>query len=313
MSVGTPTTERRPTSGAGRPAAPSRRRRPASGAALLVPALTPVVIFSIAPLLYGIYLGFTDARAGRTTEVTFTGFENYVQLLRDDAFWSSFRIGLIWATCVTALQFVLGLGLALLLNQRLYLRWLARVLALVPWAMPPVVVSVMWRLVYGTDTGILNQVLGSLGITDGQTEWLTSFSLALPAVILVGVWAGMPQTTIVLYAGLQNVPAERLEAAAIDGAGAWQRTRAVTLPALRPVIVAIVSLNFIWNINSFDLVYVLTQGGPGGQTRLPMLFAYEEAFRFGFFGYAAALGNAIVLVVVVLMLLVLRGRLRGDD
>lgn len=313
MSVASSVTDRL---GAQRPAnrrQPRARPQFGAGSGLLVPALIPVVVFSVAPLLYGIYLGFTDARAGRTSTTTFTGFENYSQLLQDDAFWQSFRTGLIWAVSVTTLQFVLGMGLALLLNARLHFTWLARTLVIVPWAMPPVVVSVMWRLVYNPDAGILNNVLRTLGLTDGQTEWLTNFSLALPAVIAVGVWAGMPQTTIVLLAGLQNVSTDRIEAAAIDGAGAWQRLRAVTLPAMRPVIVAIVSLNFIWNINSFDLVYVLTQGGPGGETRLPMLFAYEEAFRYGFFGYAAALGNAIVLVVVALMFLVLRGRLRGDD
>lgn len=315
MRSRTATESRRPgeqTGGAG-PRAPQARRRQRTGTTLLVPALIPVAVFSVAPLLYGIYLGFTDARAGRTTRQAFTGFENYAQLLEDDAFWQSFRIGLIWATSVTMLQFILGLGLALLLNARVHLSWLARVLVIVPWAMPPVVVSVMWRLVYNPDAGVLNNFLRTLGLTDGQTEWLTDFSLALPAVIAVGVWAGMPQTTIVLLAGLQNVSTDRIEAAAIDGAGALRRLRAVTLPAMRPVIIAIVSLNFIWNINSFDLVYVLTQGGPGGETRLPMLFAYEEAFRFGFFGYAAALGNAIVIVVVALMFLILRGRLRGDE
>jgi multiple sugar transport system permease protein len=120
----------------------------------------------------------------------------------------------------------------------------------------------------------------------------------------------MPQTTIVLLAGLQGVQRELHEAAAVDGATTWQRFRNVTMPALMPVVVAITTLDFIWNFNSFGLVYVLTAGGPGGKTMLPMLFAYEEAFRYGNYGYAAALGNVMVLIIVAFLAVYLRRRLR---
>ncbi|TDE00397.1 carbohydrate ABC transporter permease [Jiangella asiatica] len=282
------------------------------GLMLAVPALIPVVLFSLYPLLRGIYLGFTDAQAGRAATTEFTGFENYSQLLGDSYFWESFRIGLIWAFGVTILQFFASLGLALLLNQKLRLRWLARTLALVPWAMPPVVIGIMWRLVYHPNAGILNSVLRDLGIIDSNVEWLSSLSLALPAVIVVGVWSGMPQTTVVLLAGLQSVSEELKEAAAVDGAGPLQRFRNVTWPALRPIVTAMTTLDFIWNFNSFSLVYVLTEGGPGGSTRLPMLFAYEEAFRYGNYGYAAALGNAMVLVIGVFVVFYLRRRYREE-
>jgi len=277
---------------------------------LLLPSLLPIVVLSVFPLVRGIYLGFTDARAGRNVEISFTGLENYRELLGDDLFWSSFRIGLLWAVGVTALQFVLALGLALLLDQQLRLRGVARVLAVVPWAMPPVVVGILWRLVYHPDAGLLNELFHQLGAGGLRTNWLGDFSTALPAVIIVGVWAGMPQTTVVLLAGLQGVPRELHEAAAVDGASTWQRFRHITLPALAPVIVAITSLDFIWNFNSFGLVYVLTAGGPGGKTMLPMLFAYEEAFRYGNYGYAAALGNVMVVIIVALLAVYLRRRLR---
>lgn len=277
---------------------------------LLLPSLVPIVILSLFPLLRGMYLGFTDARAGRNVDTTFTGFDNYRELLKDDLFWGSFRVGLVWAVGVTVLQFVLALGLALLLNERLKFRGLARVMALVPWAMPPVVVGILWRLVYHPDAGLLNEALFRVGADGLRTNWLGDFATALPAVILVGVWAGMPQTTVVLLAGLQGVPKELHEAAAVDGATSWQRFRSITLPGLAPVIVAITSLDFIWNFNSFGLVYVLTQGGPGGKTMLPMLFAYEEAFRYGNYGYAAALGNVMVLIIIALLAIYLRRRLR---
>lgn len=280
---------------------------------LLLPALIPVLVLSVGPLLYGIALAFTDAQSGVTRTTSFNGVANFRDLRLDSLFWSSFRIGLVWAACVTALQFLMSLGLALLLNQNLRLRWLARTLALVPWAMPEVVVGIMWRLVYNPDAGILNNTLHQLHLASGHTDWLSSLSLALPAVIVVGVWAGMPQTTVVLLAGLQNVPLELHEAAGLDGAGLWRRFTTVTWPTLKPVALSITALNFIWNFNSFGLVYVLTGGGPGGKTRLPMLFAYDEAFRYGQFGYAAAMGLVMVAVIAVLLAVFLRNRLEEAD
>jgi multiple sugar transport system permease protein len=277
---------------------------------LVLPALIPILVLSVGPLLYGIALAFTDSQSGRTRSTQWIGVLNFQDLLHDTLFWDSFRIGLLWAVGVTVPQFLLALGLALLLNEELRLRWLARALAIVPWAMPEVVVGVMWRIVYNPDAGILNETLRDLGLGDGR-DWLSGLATALPAVIVVGVWAGMPQTTVALLAGLQNTPRELHEAAAMDGAGAWRRLRTVTWPALRPVALAVTALNFIWNFNSFALVYVLTNGGPGGRTRLPMLFAYEEAFRYGQFGYAAAMGCVMVALISVLLAVFLVGRLRG--
>jgi multiple sugar transport system permease protein len=278
------------------------RRAPDFGAWFLVlPSLLPILVLSVAPLLYGIALAFTDAQSGRTAATRWTGLLNFRDLLHDTLFWESFRIGLLWAFGVTIPQFLLALGLALLLNQDLRLRWMARALAIIPWAMPEVVVGIMWRLVYHPDAGVLNETLRRLGLGGGH-DWLTGLGTALPAVIVVGVWSGMPGTTVALLAGLANTPRELHEAAAMDGAGAW-----------RPVALAISALNFIWNFNSFALVYVLTGGGPGGRTRLPMLFAYEEAFRYGQFGYAAAMGCVMVAVISVILACHLAGRLRGGD
>ncbi|MFJ9828816.1 carbohydrate ABC transporter permease [Streptomyces sp. NPDC101160] len=278
---------------------------------LVLPALLPILLLSVGPLLYGLALAFTDAQSGRTKATSWIGTLNFQDLLHDTLFWESFRIGLLWAVGVTVPQFLLSLGLAVLLNQDLRLRWLARALAIVPWAMPQVVVGIIWRLVYNPDAGVLNETLHGLGLGDGRA-WLSGLGTALPAVIVVGVWAGLPQTTVALLAGVQNTPRELHEAAALDGAGAWRRFRTVTWPALRPVALAITALDFIWNLNSFALVYVLTNGGPGGRTRLPMLFAYEEAFRYGQFGYAAAMGCVLVAVVSVLLALYLAGRLKED-
>ncbi len=277
---------------------------------LLIPALLPIVILSVIPLVRGIYLGFTDSQAGLGFDTSFIGIDNFRTLIHDDLFINSFKIGLIWSVAVTAIGFVCALGLALLLSQELKGRWLARSLALVPWAMPSVIVGIMWKLFFQPQAGILNEILRRLHIPGETTDWLSSFTWALPAVILVGVWAGMPQTTVALLAGLQSIQDELHEAAAVDGATAWQRFRTITLPQLKPVIIAITTLDFIWNFNSFGLVYVLTDGGPAGKTQLPMLFGYSQAFEYGQFGYAAALGCAMVLVISALLVFYLWGRMK---
>lgn len=291
----------------------SVRRAGRSPLLFLLPAVVPVVIFSVLPLAEGIYLGFTNANAGINVDLTPTFLANYQRLLGNDLFWQSFQIGIIWAVATTTLQYVLGLSLALLLEQRLRFLWLVRTLALVPWATPPVIVAIMWRLIYQPDIGLLNQTLRGVGIPVGDLNWLADFNTAFPAVIVVGAWAGMAQTTVALTAGLKGVPIELYEAAASDGAGAWQRFRHITWPKLRPVTDAIVSLNFIWNFNSFGLVYVLTEGGPGGRTMVPALFAYNEGFKYGHFGYAAAMGNVMVIVVLTLLYVYLRSGRRSAE
>ena len=277
---------------------------------LLIPALVPICALSVAPLVRGIYLGFTDSRAGLGVPTHFIGIDNFRTLLHDDLFVNSFKIGLIWAGSVTFIQFCLALGLALLLSQPLHGRWLARALALVPWAMPSVITAIMWKLFFQPQAGILDELLYRAHLPGSNIDWLSNFGWALPAVILVGVWAGMPQTTVALLAGVQSIQDELHEAAAVDGASTLRRFFTITLPQLRPVIVAITTLDFIWNFNSFGLVWVLTQGGPGHSTELPMLFAYNAAFKYGEFGYASALGDAMVVVIACVLVFYLWGRLK---
>lgn len=287
------------------------RTRRREAIALVMPSLIPILVLSVAPLVIGIVLAFTDARLVRHPDFGFAGIDNFVRLGGNSLFWDSLRIGLIWTVGVTVLQLAAAMGLALLLNSGLRLQGLTRVLALIPWAMPPVVVAIMWQMIYSANGGPLNAFLGSIGLPDG-INWLGDFNTALPAVIVVGVWVGMPQTTVTLLAGLQQIPAELHEAAAVDGAGAWRRFTAVTWPSMRPIVSSITSLNFIWNFNSFSLVYVLTAGGPGGKTMVPVLFVYLEAFKNREIGYAAAMGLVLVIVVVALLALYLRSQFRGD-
>ena len=280
------------------------KTRESSGDAwkLVLPALLPVLLFSVYPLIRGIYLGFTNAEPGRNFVTEFNGLENYRRIWHYDQFKDSFWIGIKWTLSVTILQFLAALSLALLLNLNLRFRWIARTLALVPWAMPPVIIAIMWRLMLHPTQGPINRFIDALGFTG--PNWLGDAQWAFKAAVVVGIWAGMPQTTITLLAGLQSVDAALHEAAAIDGASTWRRFWHITLPALRPVIVAITTLDLISNFNSFGLVYVLTEGQRG--TMLPALFVYNEAFSYNHWGLAAAMGNVLVIFVGIFLIVYLR-------
>lgn len=269
-------------------------------ALLVLPALIPVLLLSILPIFLGLAFAFTDSKLISVGLPRFVGITNFAEVFRNGPFWQSFGIGAVWTVSVTVFQVVLGMALALLLNTNLRFRSFVRVLAIVPWAMPPVIVAIMWQQIYSPNHGPLNWIIHAFG-GPAQINWLGSFGLALPAVIVVGVWTGIPQNTIALLAGLQQVPSELSEAAMMDGANSWSRFTHITLPFLRPVMIAIASLSFIWNFNSFGIVFVMTGGGPGGRTLLPMLFVYTEAFENGNTGVAAAM---TVVIVVILLLII---------
>ncbi|WP_235020126.1 carbohydrate ABC transporter permease [Ruania rhizosphaerae] len=278
--------------------------------ALVIPALLPIIVFSMIPLLAGVYLGFTNATLARNAEIEFIGFDNFVQLAQDKQFWDSFGIGLVWAGSVAALTGMSAIALALLLNSKLRFKSLTRIIVLIPWAMPPVVTGILWRMIYDVNSGPLNAALGWFGID--KVNWLGDFSTALPAVIVVGIWSGLPQTTVLLLAGMQSIPGELHEAAALDGANGARRFWHVTLPGLAPVLIAITSIDFIWNFNDFGIVYVLTEGGPGGRTMIPPLFTYLEAFRNREIGYASAMGDVLVLAILLILSIYLVNQFRQN-
>lgn len=277
-----------------------------------LPAFIPLVLLSVVPLTQAIWTAFTDNVAGFNVEVKFIGLENFRRLLGDTLFWASFKIGIIWAVSVTLLALVLGFGLALLLNQKLRFLGLMRVLSLVPWAMPPVIVAIMWNLLLRPTSGPIDGILEFFHVPGAKTDWLGDFNTAFPTVILIGAWVAMPIITVSILAAIQGIPSDMIEAATIDGANAWQRFRFITVPAVRAITTALVALNIIWNFSSFGLVFVLTAGGPGGKTFVPALFAYNEAFKYGNFGYAASMGVVMALAIVLMLAVYLKASKRED-
>lgn len=298
----------------------NKRRRRASAGKMYnrgawkyaVPVFIPLVLLSVVPLVQAIWTAFTDQVAGFNVEIKFIGLENFRRLLTDTMFWASFRIGIIWAVSVTLLALVLGFGLALLLNQKLRFLGLMRVLSLVPWAMPPVIVAIMWSLLLRPTSGPVDQIFSTLRIPGAGTDWLGNFNTAFPTVILIGAWVAMPIITVSILAAIQGIPSEMIEASIIDGANAWQRFRYITVPAVRAITTALVALNIIWQFGSFGLVFVLTAGGPGGKTFVPALFAYNEAFKYGNFGYAASMGVVMALAILLMLGVYLKASKRED-
>ncbi len=277
-----------------------------------LPTFITLFFLSIVPLTQAIWTAFTDSVAGLNVEIKFIGFENFRRLSQDTLFWASFKIGVVWAVSVTLLALVLGFGLALLLNQKLRFLGFMRVLSLVPWAMPPVIVAIMWNILLRPTSGPIDGVLEFLHIPGAKTDWLGNFNTAFPTVILIGAWVAMPIITVSILAAIQSIPVEMVEASIIDGANALQRFRFITVPAVRAITTALVALNIIWNFSSFGLVYVLTAGGPGGKTFVPALFAYNEAFKYGNFGYAASMGVVMALAIALMLGVYLKASQRED-
>lgn len=267
---------------------------------LLAPALGTLTFVVFLPLIRGIYDSLTHYELTISNSQTWAGLYNYRKLLGDPIFRLALRNSTIWTVAIVTSQLVIGLGIALLLNRPVRGRALFRGLMLIPWVVPSVVAALTWQWMYSEQFGVINFVLQRIGWIDRNIPWLGDPRYALPAQIVVGLWKGLPFVTVTLLAGLQAINTELYEAAAIDGAGPWGQFRHVTLPGLRSVISVVTILSCIWTFNSFDLVYIMTKGGPGHSTQLLPTYTYLAAFGFFNLGYAAALGVVMLLILLAL-------------
>jgi multiple sugar transport system permease protein len=239
-----------------------------------------------------------------TGQEQFVGLRNYVRLFQDIDYLTALNNTIRFTLASLAVKFVVGLSIALLLNSRLPFRGVLTGLMLLPWIVPEVVTALAWRSIYDPIFGGLNPILQGLGIINRPMGWLSENNLAMPSVIAVNVWKGIPFYTLLLLAGLKAIDREQLEAAEVDGANVIQRFRHVTLPGLRYVIATTLLLSFISTFNTFGLIYLMTQGGPGGATRLYSILAYEQAIiglRFGP-GVATAFSMAPLLAIFIFFL-----------
>ena len=282
--------------------------RLASPYLLILPSVILMSVIILVPLVRGILMSFNEVDIINQGKMQFVGLKNYITLLDDPVFSTALRNTMVWTLGVVFFQYVIGLSVALLLNEPIPLRGMFRGLVLVPWVVPSVVAAI-----YVPDYGILNHLLRLLYIIQDPLQWLSDSKLAMIAVIVVGVWKGIPFMAVVLLAGLQSIPKELYDAAEVDGASIIQRFRYVTIPNLRYLSTIVILLSIIWTFNSFDLVYVMTKGGPSNATHLLSTYAYLTAFTFIDFGYAAALSVVMLLVLLVFAMIFSRLLKRGSE
>lgn len=229
----------------------------------------------------------------------FVGFKNYQAVFQDSHFFNSVKVTLLYIVVTVFVRYLLGFGVALLMNERFRGRAAARSILIIPWAIPEVVACLIWVLMYDKDYGIVNYLFSNMGLIQENVGWLQNPTAALPAAMAVNIWKGFPFVAIMLLAGLQSIPGEQYESAAIDGANGWQKLMAITIPGIKPVAKVVFLLLIIWSIKDYAIAYCLAKGGPSRATELLTIFIQQTAFQYFDFGKAAAAGM-IMLVFSIL-------------
>ena len=268
------------------------------GYLLVGPLVLWLVITIVIPLIYSIYVSFTDAGI-IGTEAPFIGLENYVTVLGDAEFRSSFGRSLIWAVGGAVVQTILAFATALALNQAFRGRRFARTWIILSWIIPTIVIAILWRWMLNVTYGVVNFLVTTVGLTDGPIDFLGSPKWALPTVIMINAWRWFPFLALLILAGLQSIPGELYEAAKVDGASAVQRFFHITMPQLQPVMYVVGLIGTLWAFNIFDVIWLLTQGGPSGSTQTLPVLIYDRAFN----GFAMGEASAISVLLCVFLLI----------
>lgn len=273
------------------------------GYLLVAPIVICLLLLVVYPFCFAIWISFTDRVVGRPGN--FVGLANFFYLFNQSSFRATVTNTFVLVFFVQALKLVFGLAIALLLNLPIRGRETWRALILLPWAMPAFVAYLTWKLLYAPQGGAFNMILVGTGLVDDQVGFLSTRSLAMPSVIVATFWRGFPFWVISFLAALQNVPPEEYEAAAIDGAGPWQRFWHITLPNIRHVVLVVVLLSTIWTTNGFENIWLLTAGGPSDATMtFPMLAYYGlQSLRIG---EAAAVSVSMLPIFAMLALIVVK-------
>ncbi|MBB3523895.1 carbohydrate ABC transporter permease [Rhizobium sp. BK456] len=262
------------------------------GFLFMLPAAVFLVCFLTYPLGLGVWLGFTDTRIGR--DGIFIGLENYQFLMDDSVFWLSVFNTILYTSVASVLKFALGLWLAMLLNQHLPYKSFFRAIVLLPWVVPTVLSALAFWWIYDSQFSIISWSLMKLGLISGPINFLGDPINARISVIVANVWRGIPFVAISLLAGLQTIPASLQEAASLDGATSWQRFRYVTLPMLTPIIAVVMTFSVLFTFTDFQLIYVLTKGGPVNATHLMATLSFQRGIPGGQLGEGAAIAVAMV-------------------
>lgn len=270
------------------------------GALLIAPTVLIFTAVIVYPLVSAIYLSLFSIFT-LTLQGDWVGLGNYGAILEGPTFWRAFGNNLIWTAGTLTLQIVFGVLVALLLNNQIWFRSLARSLVLFPYFVSTVVAVLVWRWLFNDLYGILNHLMLRAGLIDMPIDWLGKMPNAMASIIVVGGWKYFPFVVIAVLARLQTIPPQLYEAARVDGANAWSRFWDVTLPQLREVLTVIILLRTIWDFKEFDLIFLLTGGGPLNRTQTLPLVVYQQAFGLNQMGMAAAYSVLMMLVMLVFM------------
>ena len=280
---------------------------------LLTPSLLIMLGVTFWPVISTFILSFFHVPTGINQVRTFVGFANYLEMLRDRLFWETIGRTLYFTVVSVGLELILGLGIAQLIHSRPWGWGFLRFSLIVPWAVPTIVNGAMWRWIYSADFGALNGLLLQLGLIDHYVPWLTLPDMAMNLVIVADIWHTMPFVALVLQAALAGLPEDLDEAAAVDGANAWQRFWHVRLPLLRPAILVALIVRTVDAFRVFDIVYIITSGGPAYKTLTITYLTYLNSFAFGKQGIGAALSFLISAFTIAMALIYIRFLYRPEE
>ena len=258
----------------------------------MLPAMGFLIFFLAYPLGLGVWMSFTDMRIGRGG--AFIGLENYEWLWDDSVFWLSVFNTLLYTTVASAIKFAVGLYLALLLNERLPFKAIIRAVVLVPFIVPTVLSAIAFWWLFDPQFSIISWSLKRMGLITANIDFLGDVWNARWSVIFANIWRGVPFVAITLLAGLQTVSPSLYEAATIDGASTWQRFRYITYPLLTPIIAVVMTFSVLFTFTDFQLIWVMTRGGPVNATHLMATFSYQRAIMSGYLGEGAAISTAMI-------------------
>jgi multiple sugar transport system permease protein len=261
-----------------------------------MPAVIFVVLMMVAPVGYTFWLSFHEWSMSNVTPPLWIAFQNYLDLFQDELFIKSLKLMFYFTFAAVTAETVLGVGLAILMNQNIVGKGLVKTLFLLPMVATPVAVGLIWVLIYEPNIGIANVFLEKLGLP-GQ-EWLTSQSLVMPSLIFIDIWEWTPMIALIVLAGLVSLPRDPYEAAMIDGANTWQSFTKITLPLLKPTLYSAVLLRMIDALKTFDIIYATTQGGPGTSSQTINIYGYVLGFQYFKIGQASALLMVFFIIVL---------------
>jgi multiple sugar transport system permease protein len=280
------------------------RREKITGWLLLIPALLILGLVFVYPIARAFWLSCFAENLGTQLQPIFAGLTNYQRMIGDGRFWQSMWNTSVFTAISVTIELLLGLGVALVLNQSFFGRGVVRTIAIIPWALPTAIMGLAWAWIFNDQYGVVNDILQRLGLIDSGISWLGTPALAMIALIVADVWKTTPFISIILLARLQSISGDLYEAHAIDGANPWQSFYQITLPLLMPQILIALLFRFAQSFGVFDLVQVMTGGGPAGSTETVSIYIYSTIMRYLDFGYGAALVVVTFLLLIVAVAIV---------